>query len=407
MCAQAGTRRADDATVDPQTIEQRLVQLSGRGDLKIPPYPAVLARVTRIVGRHDYTVQELSKAVQSDQALTAAVLRYANSPRHAPPAPIASLERAITHIGAKELVRCAIAGSLGQAAMAPGPLATVRYRVWRDAVLGANLAQEIGQARGLPTELAFLSGLLHDFGKVVLLAALDQTLQGGPTLTAGRWIGVVDTAHVEAGTRAAREWRLPPPVIDVIQSHHDGVGDPANRPLIELIRTVDAIVQVLGERTALDEEDLIFVPGLTRGEAQRVMTALPGIIEMVASFAEPARFTPAAPSLVESESRGGSGARVDFAVSCERKDSSVVYSAKSVDWDSLRVVGRQALPENCLIKITLHLCDGDLPVWMTVAEATREAADYLIELRPYAMHGLAKSTYLAMVSQALKANVSA
>ncbi len=388
--------------VEPLSIEQRLVQLSGRGDLKIPPYPAVLARVTRIVGRHDYTVPELARAVQSDQALTAAVLRYANSPRHAPPAPIASLERAITHIGAKELVRCAIAGSLGRAATEPGPLAPVRYRLWRDALVAANLCQELAESRSAPGDLAFLVGLLHDFGKVVLLAALDQTLQTGPAMTATRWIGIVESAHVEAGVRAAREWRLPPEVVDVIGAHHGGPGDAANRPLVELVRTVDELVGLCADRSSLTETDLANV-SLRAGEAQRALAALPGIFEMVASFSEPPKTSPASGSFVVPELCDDTGAPVDFPVSCARKESAFVFTASSVGWDSLRVVGRQALPESCLVKITLHLEGGDLPMWMTVVEAAREGSEHRIYLRPYAMHGSARTAYHAMVSNALKA----
>jgi putative nucleotidyltransferase with HDIG domain len=388
--------------VEHQSIEQRLVQLSGRGDLKIPPYPAVLARVTRIVGRHDYTIPELAKAVQSDPALTAAVLRYANSPRHAPPSPISSLERGITHIGAKELVRCAIAGSLGQAATGPGPLATVRYRVWREAVLGANLSQELAIMRGMPGDLAFLAGLLHDFGKIVLLAALDQTLQTGPAMTATRWIGIVESSHVEAGVRAAREWRLPPPVVDVIAAHHGGKCEPAHRTLVDLVRTVDAIVAVCSSHSALADEDISSIPGLARGEAQRIVAALPAIFEMVASFSHPSRPSAPSGSLVIPEASEEPGAKVDFAVSCERKDEAVVFAAKNVSWDSMRVQGRQTLSENCLVKITLHLSEGDLPVWMTVVEASREGADYLIHFRPYAMHGAAKTAYHSMVTHAMR-----
>lgn len=387
--------------METQAIEQRVVELSGRGDLKIPPYPAVLARVTQIVNKRDYTVQELAKAVQSDQVLTAAVLRYANSPRHMPPIPITSLERAIMHIGANELVRCAIAGTLGQTATLPGPLAAARYRVWRDAVLGANLAQEIGLMRGLPADVSFLAGLLHDFGKVVILAALDQTLKTAPQMTASRWIGIVDSVHVEAGVRAAREWRLPPTLVEVIRAHHGAPSSGSARAFVEVVQIVDAVVALCGNGSFVDEDELVAVPGITSEEGARVLATLPGIVEMVASFSQPTR-APSTPSFVVAERRDGARARVDFSVSCERKESHFVYAARTVDWESLRIAGRQALPENCLVKITLHLGAGDLAVWMTVVDAERDGADYLIELRPYAMHGDAKSTYQSMVQNALK-----
>jgi hypothetical protein len=204
--------------------------------------------------------------------------------------------------------------------------------------------------------------------------------------------------------RAAREWRLPPEVADVIRAHHGAAGEPGNRALVALVQTVDAIVAVIGTRGSLGDDELAAVPGLARGEAARVLAALPGIVEMVASFSQPARLPSAsAPSFVEPERCGGAGARVDFPVSCERKDAAIVYAARSVDWEGLRVAGRQALPENCLVKITLHLQAGDLPIWMTVADSSREGSDYVIELRPYAIHGDARAAYHAMVTHAFRA----
>jgi len=43
-------------------------------------------------------------------------------------------------------------------------------------------------------------------------------------------------------------------------------------------------------------------------------------------------------------------------------------------------------------------------VWMTVVESVREGADFVIDLRPYAIHGEARAAYYALVSRALRAS---
>src|SRR5262249_60951099 len=120
------------------------------------------------------------------------------------------------------------------------------------------------------------------------------------------------------------------------------------RALVEVVRVVDAVAALVGNGSFVDEDELAAVPGITPDEAERVVATLPGIVEMVASFSQPSRPN-ASPSVVIAERRDGARAKVDFSVSCERKESHFVYAARTVDWESLRIVGRQALPENCLV----------------------------------------------------------
>src|SRR5262249_35460160 len=146
-------------------------------------------------------------------------------------------------IGPKETVRCAIAGSLGFAATIPGPLVGLRHKVWKDALLGANIAQELASLRSLVPETAFLAGLLHDFGKIVLLAALDPNRAEPVLLPEAKWFELVDRFHVEAGLRAAREWRLPSPIVDVIRGHHGApLMQDGHRRLVTVVQIADQIV---------------------------------------------------------------------------------------------------------------------------------------------------------------------
>ena len=390
--------------MDQSSVERRLIEMSGRSDLRIPAYPAVLARITRIVGRHEYAIDELSKAVQSDQALTAAVLRYANSAKNAPTAPILSLDRAISHIGAKELVRCAIAGSLGAAATAPGPLVSLRHQVWKESLLSASIAQELAAQRGLAPETAFLAGLLHDFGKVVLLAALDHKGSEPVTLPADQWLNLIEKFHVEAGLRAAREWRLPPAIVEVIRAHHGAtVVDAGHKPLVQIVQLSDHIVAIAERNMAVTEDDLRAIKGLGTSECGRIALALPGIVEMVASFGEPERAaTPAGISWVTPAVRqDGPSGLVSFAATCERREGPLLFMATRVDWQSLRVTGRFALTENCLVKMILHL-PTDISLTMNVISDVLKDGEHEIHLRPFALHGDAKTAYHAMITAALK-----
>jgi putative nucleotidyltransferase with HDIG domain len=389
-----------------QTGIERLVDLAGRNDLKVPPYPAALARLTRILGRHEYKIAELAKAVASDQALTASILRYANTVRMGGGAPIQSLERAITQIGASEVMRAALAGGLGKVAVAPGPLMALRHRVWLEALLAGGLAQELANLRGLQADIAFLAGLLHDFGKVVLLATLDQGGGEGPRWPAERWFEIIDKHHVDAGVRAAREWKLPPAVVEIIRAHHGNVQiDAGYKPLLQIVQLTDRIIELMNNKSVVSSEDLSKVQGLALGECQRLAHALAGIVDGVASFSEPERSAaPAGPTVswVEPAAKKDPPAgRVDFAASVERRDGPVLYTAKAIDWQRLIVRGCAPLPENSLVKLTIHVGE-DIKIMVNVARSTSEGGEWEVELRPFALGGESKQHYEGIVQKALK-----
>src|SRR5689334_15913589 len=93
-------------------LDAAIIELVSRGAVKVPPYPAVAMRVEEMVRREDYGLGELTRLVASDQALAADALRCANSAFYSRGGTVTSLNAAITRIGAKEVVRLALASGL-------------------------------------------------------------------------------------------------------------------------------------------------------------------------------------------------------------------------------------------------------------------------------------------------------
>jgi putative nucleotidyltransferase with HDIG domain len=84
------------------------------------------------------------------------------------------------------------------------------------------LARRHGQA-----ETAFLTGLLHDIGKIALdtcfpedyATVLAQVAEGSPFVDAERSLLGLD--HAEAGALLAADWSFPPAIVEVIRDHHN------------------------------------------------------------------------------------------------------------------------------------------------------------------------------------------
>jgi putative nucleotidyltransferase with HDIG domain len=403
MLAAAEARRDSAAVEADLDLDAAIVDLISRDAVRVPPYPAVAMKVEELVRRGDYGLDDLTKLVASDQTLAADALRAANSAFFSRGTAVASLNAAIGRIGAKEVVRLALASGLGVHARRAGPLATLKRRVWLEALAGAALAQELARKRGIDPEEAFVAGLLHDFGKMIAVACVEEILNARPGARARpleAWVEVVERYHVELGLVLAAKWELPQLVTDVISLHHEADPAGAAEPrLVEVIAATDEVVSLLRDRTWLTPEDLGAVAGLTATECElvaRVLDRLPGFI---ASFEGSAAQPPPTPSLIEAETLDHfltGPTPVSFPVKITIGREVKCYQAMGIATANIMVSGDAPLAENVLMQLELA-STPPLTCWATAKLAWPEGKRWTVLLQPFALNGSTQAAWKELV----------
>jgi putative nucleotidyltransferase with HDIG domain len=375
-------------------LDAAVVDVVSRGGVKIPPYPAVALKVEQLVKREDYGLEDLAALVASDQVLAADALRCATAAFYSRGTPVASLNQAISRIGGKEMARLAIASGLGVHARKPGPLATLKRRVWLEGLASAALSQELARRRKLDVEEAFVCGLLHDFGRIVAIACVEEIVAQAPQ-TRPRpleyWLRVVDDYHVELGLVLAAKWELPPLVSDVISLHHAEDWRGAVEPgYVELAMVADEVVQLLGETIYLTPEDLGAVSLLAASECELVSRVLDRLPAFIASFEGDAPVPAPGTSLVEPglppEEATAGPTPVDFPVAVKVGREERVYRAMAIATSNLMVNGAAPLPENVLLQLEMG-CSPPLSIWATAKLAWPESGGHTVLLQPFALNG--------------------
>jgi len=388
---------------DEPDLDAAIVDLVSRGAVKVPPYPAVAMRVNELVRRDDFGLDELAKLVSSDQALTADTLRAANSAFYSRGTPVASVSGAISRIGAKEVVRLALASGLGVHARAPGPLAALKRRVWLEALGSAALAQELAKGRAVSPEEAFVCGLLHDFGKMIGIACVEEIVRehrGFRPRPLEEWVAVVDRYHVELGLVLAAQWELPAVVSDVVSRHHADDGAGAVEPrLVELVAATDEVVALISGRTWITREDLGAVSALDAPECELVFRVLERLPAFIASF-EGAGTAPAEePSLIEAESADhflSGPTPVAFGVTVVVNRETRTYRAMGIATTNLMVTGAKPLPENVLMELKVA-STPPLTCWATAKLSWPEGEGHTVLLQPFALNGPAQAIWKDLV----------
>ncbi|MDF1552439.1 MAG: HDOD domain-containing protein [Deferrisomatales bacterium] len=210
----------------PRTKEQRFAFLDTIREL--PSLPQVIVGISRVAANPGAGAQQLAEVILKDQALTMKVLRIGNSAQYAVCSQrVTTVSRAVVMLGF-ESVR-ALALGLGAfnllSSLEKG--GHLHEDFWKNSMAVAVACQELAGLVGIRTvEEAFVAGLLHDVGKLILTEVdVDKAqqvygagLEGTALLRAETEAFGVD--HAEVAGELARRWELPPVLQRAMEHHH-------------------------------------------------------------------------------------------------------------------------------------------------------------------------------------------
>jgi hypothetical protein len=138
-------------------------------DTSVPVLPALAARVIEITGDPEVSVARVSAVVSKDQVLAARVLQLANSVYSSPLQTISTVTDAVVRLGTNSVRNVVVTVCLASRMHDPAIYGS-RGATLVDHALGAAYLARLAAERGrVNTDEAFLAGLLHDIGKLVIL----------------------------------------------------------------------------------------------------------------------------------------------------------------------------------------------------------------------------------------------
>jgi HD-like signal output (HDOD) protein len=377
-------------------LATQLVEQLRTTEVRVPPYPAVASSLDRIAGEPRTTVTEVAAIVATDAALAATVLRHAASAARVSNAP-ATLEAAIWKLGVDELTRIVLASSVGAAATTAGPLGMLRRDQWRRSLLSAMFCKELAGRRGVAPDQAFLAGLLHDFGAIVVVACLESLgLARLPVMPEASWRRLVEDLHLEFGMVVVARWKLPEPIAEVIASHHTPhTCMRVYRPLVQLVAIVDQIVEILdrpdGGIAALAE-----VPGLEHDERFRIGALMPKVAEQMARFETPAMRDVGSrvtrdPGLLDG------GWPVDFAIESKQHAE---YRACALAPSTVAFRSPVMLQPAWLIEVTVRCAPDTIQMLIHVKSCDPQpGGDFLVTAQPFGLAGEDKAAWLRLIGR--------
>ena len=244
----------------------------GKLELRCPPMPNTLVEALNLTKDPErMSIQAVTAMLERDPLVVARLLQTANSTFYGLHRTISSADRAVVMLGPVSVVGIVVGMSMVRLrSVLTGPAGPCFNRLIRHSVatgyLARYLIEELPKAEGhAPSPLArtgvsFTAGLLHDFGKIILVynfqekavALYDQ--QGLSHLVQAKDFREMESLvfgcdHTEAGEFAAHKLGFPDPLTRVIRFHHAperATGDDGLKQLVHAITLADHAARGLG-----------------------------------------------------------------------------------------------------------------------------------------------------------------
>ncbi len=243
----AQSEDADEA-ID-EALHAHLTQILNSPEVELPRLPRVAQKALSMLGGDNTNFKALGDLIGQDPALSADVLRIANSAAFRGIREIANLEHAFSRLGTRELRSMILSKhTKGLMIRTGGAEKTLGEELWQRAVASAEFMTQMAPRYRLPQDEAFLAGLLHDIGSLALLRIMhDHHKAHGRRVQRPLFSRLNTEWHEHLGLRLADDWNLPEPLPFLIGQHHQvEAADGTHGRYLLLIQLSDVVCSMMG-----------------------------------------------------------------------------------------------------------------------------------------------------------------
>ncbi len=248
-------------------VEKKTLQKRVLSEIEsIPSLSTVVGEFLELSGQEYFTALDFEKVLIKDQALVARLLKVANSSFFGSSRQIQTVHEAVVLIGMDSLKNIVYAvSSSGLMRKQMHNYCYPEAGFWLHSMAVGMICRALmeGLKKGpLGSEEAFVAGLVHDIGKLVI----DEHLEGGDEtgrFTLEEEAEFAGFSHPELGDKILERWKIPENIREALQYHHDPFAGGEFHPGAAVIHVADRVCNTWSVGTApvmdlgqeIDEEE--------------------------------------------------------------------------------------------------------------------------------------------------------
>lgn len=219
-----------------------------------PSMPGAAVKLLALVDDPEINVAAIEHVLRQDPALTANLLKLANSAYFGMPSKIGSVRQAVLLLGLKRLIQMVIASCVS--ALMDRPVSGYDLspgELWRHSI-AVTVAAE-GLVKELNIEAAeeiFTAALLHDVGKLILgdyvrddFKKIEDILSQGISFETAENM-VLGVNHADIGAEILRKWSLPAELVTAVRCHHDPESAGQANTMLDIVHVANVLCRMIG-----------------------------------------------------------------------------------------------------------------------------------------------------------------
>lgn len=244
---------------------------------RLPAMPQILVKLIEHLQADDLGMPELAALIAKDAGMTGKLLAVANSSAYHRNGRTVNLEQSLVSLGTDMIKTLVISDSVFQTFNSFPHSGSIDLRAfWKNSLMAAVLARDAARAIDYPhLEEAYLAGLLHNVGRLALLATAPKEYGFNFTARDDENLCAVEQrtlqiTHAEAGAWLIERWQLDSFLADAVLYHHESSDRlESSHPLIRVVRLAHVLASDAHDEAAVAEAASLC--GLDAGQALQLL----------------------------------------------------------------------------------------------------------------------------------------
>lgn len=219
--------------------------------LDLPSLPHIVLELFRVLDEEDVDANLLSQKISYDQALAAKVLGLANSSFYGMQSKVGSIAHAVAVLGFSSIRSLVTAAGVVQVFSGRASNDLTHAQLWRHAIATALAARSLAKCIGENEDQAFIAGLLHNIGRLVLITrypvryrdVLSWSSAHDAELSVAE-VAVLGVDHKVVGRATLTRWKFPASIVETLNVAAQDVPE-LHSKAASTIAVADAIAHAL------------------------------------------------------------------------------------------------------------------------------------------------------------------
>ncbi len=232
-----------------------------------PVLPVTVMKLIKVTSDPESSVKDVLAVITPDQSLCLTILKFANSVLFVHPKRVDSLQLAVSILGFNEVQSIALTKALINSFNKLDPKQKAYIdKFWEHSFICGMVARVIAKDLQVSPDIAFMGGLIHDVGKLVMLEtfASDYSTEEWMTKLSNEEmlrseLETFSFTHDQVGGQLIKKWLFPENLVTAVAHHHRPAEAYEMKVIAHIIQLADLLTFYCCNQELLGDDDILTV----------------------------------------------------------------------------------------------------------------------------------------------------